>query len=146
MDQITTPKLAPTLEECDALEAKHGRIFLYPFGCEEEDPEVDPKTLLTNSEYVFVVRAPTKPEFDRYSNDVLKDDKRAAAIRALAQRSIVWPDNESADGMKRREQAFNDYPGAIENLYLQALELAKTGRTLVAKKYTSGTNKLAPAT
>lgn len=101
-------------EEKQTLKAEHGKV--YPVELDLGDRTVQ-----------FLVRAPTKPEYQLFMRASVDEEARAGALPKLSRPCVLWPSKQEADGI------FNEFPGALDSLAAPLLKLAGMQKTEAGK-------------
>lgn len=102
--------MSPSDKEIDELKAKHGKLEAI---CDD-----------TTDEVIVVVRAPTNPEWDRFTAMILDDDQKANASKTLARACTVWPDAE----------IYKQRPALVGTVVSQLREMAGSVKSVSRKK------------
>lgn len=119
--------MRPTEEQLEEIEAEHGKVYLVPFGSDEEAPT------MANAEHVFVIRRPGKVAWKRFEKDCLDPKRQLIALQNLAVDCIVWPSPEE------REKVYDDVPGAAVLCAGEAASLGRGDAAERAKRFKAST-------
>ena len=98
-------------DKIDSLKSQHGEVYE-----------------LESTGYFLYVRKPSRPEYQRFRDQMMDENRRGRSIELLLKAVVVSPDATGVEAM------IDDRPGCVDTFGEMILEIAGSTRDAISKK------------